>query len=390
MAAMKTLRLSRTKRLNAGHLWIFSNELAEKPAGIEPGEIVEFLDQHGEYVATGYFNPHSLIAGRVLSRRRGAIDRDFLAARIKNALAWRERLFPDQTSYRLVFGESDLLPGLIVDRFADVIVMQSGTAGMDRLLPLVTEVTDELLAPRCIVVRNDAAIRKLEGIALEKRIARGDPQPLPVIEEGAVRFEVDPVEGQKTGFFLDQRENRLAFARLIDGGRGLDLCSYTGAWGIQLAARGAEVCCVDTSRQALDQVARHAELNGVDGRVATACADIFAYMEAAHRRGERFDFIVLDPPAFAKTRTSAKNALRAYQRANTLALSLLAPGALLATSSCSYHISAELFLGALQHAARALSRTVRVIEYRGQSRDHPGLLGMPETRYLKCVLVQAL
>jgi len=387
---MKTLRIRQTRRLSSGHLWVFANELADKPAGIEPGEIVELVDLRGEFLAVAYANPHSLIVARVLSRKRVAIDEAFLRQRIAAALAYRDSMIGKPDACRLVFGEADGLPGLVVDRYADTLVLQSTTAGMDRLLDPVLAAVDELLQPRNIVLRNDSSIRKLEGLATEKRSIKGEPEPLPVIREGDANFEVDCWNGQKTGFFLDQRENRLAFAELVQGGEGLDLCSYAGAWGLQLAARGARVTCVDSADSAITRVERNRGLNQLAGEVQVERAELFAFLEAAQAAQRRFDFVVLDPPAFAKSKGHLRNALKAYQQANTAALSLLNPGGLLATSSCSYHISAEEFLALLQQSARALGGGIRLIEYRSQGRDHPALLAMPETRYLKCALLQKI
>lgn len=387
---MKRITLAKTRRLTGGHLWIFSNEIAHRLAGVEPGEVVEVHNAKGEFMALAYVNPHTLIAGRVLSRARVEIDRAFVMSRLRHALDYRRRLDPGLALGRLVFGEADGLPGLVVDRYADTLVLQVQTAGMERLAPLVIDCLEELLAPDCVVLRNDSAFRDLEGLPREVRVAKGAADHRPIVSEGGLRFEIDPVHGQKTGFFLDQRENRAAFAQLVDGGEGLDLFCYAGAWAMHLAARGARVTCVDGSAAALESAQRNAALNELAGTLGFERADVFEFLDKARAAGTRYDFAVLDPPAFAKTRASLRNAIKAYRQANTAAMSVLRPGGLLATSSCSYHLPQEEFLGVIQNAAGALSRTARLIELRGQARDHPSLVAMPETRYLKCALVEVI
>jgi 23S rRNA (cytosine1962-C5)-methyltransferase len=219
-------------------------------------------------------------------------------------------------------------------------------------------------------------------------VVKGGEDRRPIISEDGLRFEIDPMHGQKTGFFLDQRENRAAFARLIDGGEGLDLFCYAGAWSMHLAARGARVTCVDGSAAALEAAERNAALNALSDRIRCEQGDVFAFLKKAQGDGAQYDFAVLDPPAFAKNRASLRNAIKAYRQANTAVMSVLRPGGLLATSSCSYHLPQEEFLAIIQNAAGAQSRTARLIELRGQARDHPSLVAMPETRYLKCALIE--
>lgn len=385
---MKSVIVRKTKRLSSGHLWVFSNELAEKPAGFEPGELVELTSIKGEFLAVAYINPHSLIAARILSRQRIKIDADFLQQRIANAVAFRKRLYGNSNSGRLVFAESDGLPGLVIDQYADTVVIQSTTAGMDRLLDPVVDAVNKLLSPRCIVLRNDVAIRRLEGIAESKQVLKGELQPLAIIDEAGVQFEIDCWEGQKTGFFMDQRENRIAFADLMSGGDGLDLCSNVGAWAIHMAKKGVRVKCVDIAQRAVERVNRQAELNGLGNQVRAECGNVFDYL--GQTAAQSHDAIVLDPPAFAKSKAKIRNALKAYQTLNKAAMSALKTGGLLATSSCSYHISLEDFIQMLQQAAKASGVQTRIIEIRSQAKDHPSLLAMPETRYLKCVFLQRI
>ena len=385
---MKSVVVRKTKRLSSGHLWVFSNELAEKPVGFEPGELVELTSTQGEFLAMAYINPHSLIVARILCRQRINIDADFLNQRVRDAIAFRKRLYGNFDSGRLVFAESDGLPGLIIDKYADTVVIQSTTAGMDRLIDPVVDVVIKLIDPRCIVLRNDTAIRRLEGIAESKEILKGELQPLAIIDEAGVQFEIDCWEGQKTGFFMDQRENRLAFADLVSGDNGLDLCSNVGAWAMHMAKKGVRVKCVDIAQRAVEQVSRQAELNGLSDQVQAECGDVFDFL--AKTTPQSHDAIVLDPPAFAKSKAKTRNALKAYQTINGAAMSALKTGGLLATSSCSYHISLADFIQMLQQAAKTSGVKTRIIEIRSQAKDHPSLLAMPETRYLKCVFLQRI
>jgi 23S rRNA (cytosine1962-C5)-methyltransferase len=386
---MKSVTLRKTKRILAGHLWVFSNEISDRLPDYEPGEIVELQNSKKEYLATAYINPHSLIAARILSRKRRAIDQDFIRERLGQAIDYRKQVLPSLDSCRLLFGEADLMPGLIIDKYADVIVIQALTAGMDHLLESVMDVVEELLSPTSIVLRNDSHFRALEGLQQEKRVARGQLQN-PIISEGGLKYAVDPVNGQKTGFFLDQRENRQAFARLVQGGTGLDLFSYAGAWALPCAGNGAQITCVDSSRQAVDTIHNNIKLNKLEASVQAVCQDVFAYLQEQRQENRVFDFVVLDPPAFAKSKSSLRNAIKAYQNINAAAMSTIRPGGLLASSSCSHHISPQQFLEILQHAAAGLSRYVRLVELRYQAKDHPSLVSMPETHYLKCAILQVL
>lgn len=387
---MEVARVSRTKRLLDGHLWVFSNELASSPRAFAPGALVELRDRKDEFLGIGYANPASLIAVRVLTREREEIGLDFLRRRVLAARHYRSRYVEGTNGFRAVYSESDGLPGLIVDRYDDCLSVQILTAGMERMSEEVLEVLEEVFSPRTIVLRNDSPARLLEGLPRERRVVKGSLDPLPVIVEQGVKFEVDPLAGQKTGFFLDQRENRSLFAQMAAGGEGMDLFCNTGGWGIHLASRGARVTCVDESEQALHQVRRNAELNAVGERISEVRSDAFGLLEREGASGRVLDFIVLDPPAFVKSRAKLSEALRGYRRLNALAMRLLARGGLLATSSCSYHIDRGVFVEMLTAAARDAGRTARVIEMRSQGRDHPVLVAMPETGYLKCAFLEIL
>ncbi len=385
---MEIVRLNRTSRILAGHLWVFSNELAASPIGLEPGSLVELRDRKDTFIGIGYINPHSLIAVRILTRRREEINPVFFRRRILGALEYRRRFLKDTSSFRVVFSEGDFLPGLIVDKYEDCLSVQILTMGMEVLADVVIRVLDEILSPSTIVLRNDSSARVLEGLKQEKMVLKGPIDKLPVIREDSLLFEVDPLSGQKTGFFLDQRENRTAFAYLAGGGRGLDLFCYAGAWSLHLAKKGAEVTGIDESEIAISQALRNAGLNGLAERCAFMKADVFAFLKEELAGGSRYDFIVLDPPAFVKSRTKVKYALRGYRQINAGAMRLLRKGGLLATSSCSYHIDKGSFLEMLKSAAKDADRQVRLIEMRSQARDHPVLLSMPETEYLKCAFLE--
>lgn len=386
---MNRVLLKRSSRILSGHLWIFSNEIVGTPKRFEPGEIVEVSDRAGHILGTGYINPHSLIAIRLLSDETERIDKDFLRKRIRKALDYRKRLYPDSDSFRIVYSEGDLLPGLIVDKYSDVIVLQILTAGMERLKDIIVDILDELFHPVSIILRNDSPFRRLEGLALEKGIIKGEVTGV-VIKEAELSFYVDTLSGQKTGFFLDQRENRIAFSKLINKGKGLDLFCYSGAWAIHMAACDADVVGVDESEYAIEISIKNAELNKLSNKCRFLKADVFDFIEGEIKNGNRYDFIVLDPPAFVKSREKIREAAKAYRKINANAMRLLNEGGLIATSSCSHHISREAFLEILRSAAKDAGRRFRLIEMRSQAKDHPVLLSMPETEYLKCAILEVL
>ncbi len=385
---MEVVRLNRTSRLLGGHLWVFSNELAASPKGLSPGEIVELRDRKDAFMGIGYINPHSLIAVRILTRQRETIDEDFFRRRIFGALRYRERFLKEKETFRVIFSEGDLLPGLIVDKYERCLSVQVLTAGMERLFPTIFPILEEMLSPYVIVLRNDSPSRLLEGLKQEKRILKGDPNEFPVIREGPVAISVDPLSGQKTGFFLDQRENRIAFSELTGEGEGLDLFCYSGAWSMHLARKGARMTGIDQSEGAISQAWKNAELNHLSGSCSFLKADVFGFLKSRVEEERHYDFAVVDPPAFVKSGAKIKEAVKAYREINAGAMRLLKRGGLLATSSCSYHLSKELFIEMLRASAKDAGRQVRVVEMRSQARDHPVLLSMPETEYLKCAFLE--
>jgi 23S rRNA (cytosine1962-C5)-methyltransferase len=380
------LRKNEDRRLRAGHLWVFSNEVdvhATPLTRFQPGDAVQIEDARGGPLGTGYVNPRSLIAARLVTRTRGAaLDGALLRERITRALALRERLFP-RPFYRLVFGESDGLPGLIVDRFGDVLVAQLTTAGMERLKEVVVDALQETLRPTGILLRNDVGGRALEGLDSYVETAAGQvPDVLPVEENGA-RFEA-PVAGQKTGWFYDHRMNRARMQAYVPGRRVLDVFSYVGGWGIQAATVGAEsVLCVDASAQALEAVAHNAALNGVGPRVHTLKGDAFDVLRNLAAEGERFDVVVLDPPAFIKRKKDQKAGEEAYRRIAQLGMEVLRPEGTLISASCSFHMPREALQDAMLRASRHLKRDLQITEEGHQGPDHPVHPAIPETAYLK-------
>ncbi len=379
------------KRLRSGHMWVFSNELESIEGTVTPGDTVHVVDGAGHVLGTGYMNPNSLIAVRLLARSRVEITPAFLKRRLKHALAFREKIWPGDTTYRAVYSESDLLPGLIVDRYGSTLAIQSLTAGIEIRLNVITELLDELLKPDTIVIRNDSRIRVLEGLPLEKKVVKGNADAPVEVDQDGTRLLVDVLNGQKTGLFLDQRENRQVAARLAAGRDVLDCCCYTGAWSLAAAAGGAtSVTGFDSSAPALDLAGRNATLNGLADKVEFIRGDMFRSLAKLSRSKRKFGLAFLDPPGLAKNRKRIREALRAYRSLNRLAMSTLSPGGFLVTSTCSHLVEREAFLNTLVAAAREAGRHARVVEVRSQSRDHPVILGHPETEYLACVVLEML
>lgn len=389
------LRKDEDRRIRAGHVWVFSNEIdvrATPLAGIEPGSPVELHDARGQFLGRGYVNPRSLISVRLLTRDpRQPIDESLLRARLAGALRLREKLFGGEHFYRLVFGEGDGLPGLVVDRFGDCLVVQPNTAGIEMMLDTIVGLLVELTGATGVLVRADSSSREYEGLEAYTREAHGSvPEVVPIVENG-VRFEVPVAGGQKTGWFYDHRRNRARLRTYAPGARVLDVFSYVGGWGIQAAAFGArEAMCVDSSEPALDGVRRNAELNGVADRVETRRGDAFDVLGALRAADERFDVVVLDPPAFIKRKKDVKEGERAYQRLSRLGMDLVADGGVLVSASCSFHMERDALMRAGLRAAMGLGREVQLVEEGHQGPDHPVHLAIPETSYLKALFVRVV
>jgi 23S rRNA (cytosine1962-C5)-methyltransferase len=385
-----TLRLlpGQGRRLRAGSPWVFSNEIAMRPEyrQMEPGALVRIEGDDGARFGTFMFNPHSLIAARLLDRDPTApIDADWVRARLREAIALRERVC-DSKFHRLVHAEADRLPGLIIDRYDEVAVLQANSAGMDRLTPLLVEALTGMLPLRAVVARNDSGARRQEALPESVVLLFGEDASVEVME-GGVRFPIDPLSGQKTGWYFDQRPNRDRVAALADDARVLDVFSHVGAFGLRCAVAGArEVTLVDSSAPALAQAERAAALNGVAERVHVRRDDAFDTMTAL--AGERFNIVVCDPPAFARTRKDAEAGLRAYGRMARLAAPLVAPGGFLFVASCSHHAPPEAWSAQIAIGLHRARREGRILFTGGAGPDHPVHPHLPESAYLKTQLIQ--
>jgi 23S rRNA (cytosine1962-C5)-methyltransferase len=374
-------------RLRQGHLWIYRSDVLDA-ADASGGSVIAIKDQKGNFVGQALFSDSSEITLRLLTQTDEPVDREWWRRRLQTAIARRAGIGADTNAYRLVYSEGDLLPSLIIDRHDDVLVMQNLSQGTEAIKPTLVELLVEEFAPRAVIERNDVKVRSFEGLELVTGTLFGTaPEELQILQHG-LRFLVAPLSGQKTGSFLDQRENRLA-ARHLAHGRGLDCFTFNGAFALHLADRCEGVTGIDISAEAIAMARRNAELNGINN-VEFREANVFDALRELEQGGERFDTIVLDPPAFAKNRASVKAAARGYKEINLRALKLLNPGGMLITCTCSYHMSEEMFLELLAAAAIDAHRRVQVVEKRTQASDHPILLGMPETYYLKCVIAQVI
>ncbi len=375
------------KRIRNGHLWVYRSDVREANDATA-GQIVRVADEAGNAVGQAFYSDRSEIALRFLTTGEETIDREWWRARLRQSAARRSQLARETNAYRLVYSEGDLLPSLIVDRYDDLFVMQTLSQGTEQLKSALAELLVEEFKPRTIVERNDARVRELEGLDRRAATLYGEaPEEIEINQHG-VRFLVSPLGGQKTGAFLDQRENYLA-ARRVARGRALDCFTFNGAFALHVAAACKSVLGIDISAEAIAAAERNAVRNSASN-VEFRAANVFDAMREFEAGGERFDTIILDPPAFAKNRASLASAARGYKEINLRALKLLNPGGVLVTSTCSYHVSEEIFLEIIADAALDARRRVQLVERRGQSTDHPVLLGVPETHYLKCVIARVV
>jgi 23S rRNA (cytosine1962-C5)-methyltransferase len=392
MSDIPIIRLlpGRDRRAKSGHPWIFSNEVAMTPAAraIPPGSVVRVEGDDGSRLGIHQFNPHSLIAARRLSRDPAAvIDDAFWQARIADALALRTRLFPTP-HYRLVHAEADGLPGLILDRYGDLIALQANTAGMEMATPAILRALDTLVAPRAVVARNEAGVRSLEGLPEVTALLRGT-DATGTVEEGGVSFSVDPLGGQKTGWFFDQRENRARVANLARGETMLDAFCHTGGFGLQAAAAGAaRVTLLDRSEHALATAMDTARRNGLADRVEAVRGEAMEALERMGREGMRFGVVVADPPAFAKSRKDIPAAIRAYAQLARRAAGLVAPGGFLFIASCSHHVPSGEFADTVIGGIQRARRDARILAMTGAGPDHPVHPMLPESAYLKALTFQ--
>jgi len=381
------LKKNEDKRLRAGHLWIFSNEVDTKRTpltGFEPGDLAQIISHDGKPLGTAYVNPNALICARLLSRKpEQKCGTNFFKQRLQSALALRQTVF-DKPYYRLVFGESDGLPGLVIDRFGEVLSLQITTAGIEKRKGHLVDALIDILNPAAIVLKNENSQRQLEGLAMESEVAYGTvPDPL-YIEENGANFRIDILQGQKTGWFYDHRKSRAELARIANGRKILDLFSYTGAWAIPAALAGAaEVTCVDASEAALTLARENAVLNGVEDKIINMHSDVFEFLKEARLQRRLYDMIVLDPPALIKRKKDYPQGYEAYRRLNHLALQVLAKNGVLVSASCSFHLSHSDLQEILRSSGRHIDRHLTFFTQGGQGPDHPVDPAIPETQYLK-------
>jgi 23S rRNA (cytosine1962-C5)-methyltransferase len=374
------------ERLAGGHLWIYRADVEKGSAALEGGEVVAVVDGRGRFLAKAFWSARSQIALRAVTRDEEPVDEAFFASRLSSAIALRERAFGSEESVRLVHGEADLLPGLVVDRYGDVVVMQTLVPATDRRKGLLADLLWNAFPLRSIVERNDVRVRELEGLPQQKGIVRGvEPGPL-AYREGEVRMRLDVLSGQKTGAFLDQRENRLRAGEYARG-RCLDCFAYGGAFALQLARRAEQVTAVELQSSAAQQARENSALNRAEN-LEVVEANAFDFLRDEAEKEPAYDLVVLDPPAFAKNKQSVPAARRGYKEVNLRAMHVLKPGGILVSASCSYHVPEAMLEEIILDAARDAGRSAQVLERRGAGRDHPVLLGVPETRYLKCFVVR--
>lgn len=392
--AVVTLKKGEGRLLKAGGMWIFDNEIASVMGSFLNGDIVLVRDFDGYPLGKGFINTNSRIAVRLLTRDENQkIDDHFLEERVRNAWEYRKKV-TETGSCRVIFGEADFLPGLVVDKFEDVLVVQSLALGIDRMKLQILDLLKNVLAEdgihiRGVYERSDAKVRRQEGMELYKGFIGEEFPTLVRIEENGVKYEVDVRDGQKTGFFLDQKYNRLAIQRLCRGGRVLDCFTHTGSFALNAGIAGAgEVLGVDASQLAVDQAEKNARLNHLEDRVKFLCEDVFELLPRLEEKGEKYDVVILDPPAFTKSRNSVKNAARGYREINLRAMRLVKDGGFLATCSCSHFMTYELFTKTIAQAARNAHKRLRQVEYRTQAPDHPILWAADESYYLKFYIFQ--
>ena len=373
-------------RIQNGHFWVYRGDVADGRA--EPGAVVRVAAPNGRFLARAFYSDRSQITLRILTRHDEPVDRRFWQLRLEQAASFREGLDIDASAYRLVHGEGDLIPSLVIDRYGDYIALQTLSQGTDRLLSEVTGLLVEMTNPKGIIARNDPRVRLLEGLEQSVSVLHGDIPDKVTVREGKVEYDVDLRHGQKTGAFLDQHENRVAAAQYVSG-RTLDCFSYAGGFALQLAPHVDELTALDISEDATALLARNAARNGLSN-VQARTTNVFDELRTLERMGEAFDSIVLDPPAFAKSKTAIPKAMSGYKEINLRALKLLRPGGFLITCSCSYHVNEAAFAEVILDAALDAGVDVSVVEKRMQGRDHPVVLSMPETYYLKCFILRKL
>lgn len=390
-SAVVQLARGRQERVVEGHPWIFQSEVYRINGDYSPGDVVTVVDSRGLHLGRGYINPQSQIIVRLLTQRDEVIDKEFFRRRLEKAWNYRKRFLPDTEACRVVFGEADFLPGLVVDKFGDVLVVQTLALGIDRWLPEIVEILNELLQPKMIYERNDVPVRELEGLKQRTGVITGEAPTRMVVHENGLKMIVDVEKGQKTGYFLDQRDNRFAVRKYSEGARVLDCFSNVGGFALNAAAAGAsEVILVDASGTALEAAKENAELNGLAEKMQFREGNAFDVLRQLEQAQERFDTIVLDPPAFVKSKGALEGAVRGYKEINLRALRMIKEGGFLITCSCSYHMKPDLFKAVVADAALDARRRLRLVEERAQAVDHPIVVGYDESHYLKCLVYEVL
>lgn len=382
------LRNKEEKRLYQGHLWAFSNELVEIRKDIEAGSIVRLeRETDASFIGQAFYNPHSLIAARILSRKEVAIDRDFWLARLRTAATRRAQLLTRRNAARIVHGESDFMPGLIVDKFNDIVSFQIASVGFEKMKDELVSMIDEVFSPRVIVEKNETNLRKLEGLPLLMQVHKGDDSSTEIHDAAGTRYSLHIESGQKTGFFLDQMENRSTMRGYAkQGDECIDLFSNEGGFALNMALSGASsVLAVDASNTVLEKTKHNAELNNVAAQIGVELADCFDFLKAHQKQ---YDVVVLDPPALVKSRKDIAAARKGYVQINTDAMRITKPEGVLLTASCSHHLTRETFIDVIHEAAKRSRRQITVLEERGAGIDHPVLIAMPETHYLKVFILR--
>lgn len=376
-------------RILSGHPWVFSNEIRETKGSPLIGDIVELLSAGGKTLGVGFYNPHSLISVRLLSTAFEEIDADFFRKRLQQALGLRRKLYPSSNTFRLVFSESDFLPGLIVDKFYEFLSIQTFSFGMDARLQSICDILESLLQPKGIIERNESPLRELEKLPQRKGILRGEAG-CTTIEDGGLRFSIDVLEGQKTAFFLDQRENRLAIRRFAPNSEVLDCFCNDGGFALHAAHAGAKsVLGIDVSADAVKRATANATLNQLT-HVTFEQEDVFDSLKRLHAEGKTFDVVVLDPPSFTKSKKNVQSAKQGYRELHAGVYRIIREGGILLTASCSHHIESGVFLDIVDSMATKAGRRIQLLDWRGAAPDHPVLPAMPETRYLKFAVVRVL
>jgi 23S rRNA (cytosine1962-C5)-methyltransferase len=386
--AMKTITLKKTqdKRVLAGHPWVFSNEIAEKSESVELGDEVTVQTHQKRFIGRGFYHPRSLIAVRLMTRKDEDVDKHLWVKRLGRAWSLRRRFYSQHDSYRVCFGESDGISGLVVDKYNDLLVVQLFSAGIEQRKQMVLDALIEVFQPRCVIARNDFAAREQEGLEQEREVWLGEVPEPQWMEQDGIRFWVDTWSGQKTGFFFDQRDNRAALQAYVADKSVLDAFSFTGGFALYAAKAGARsVLAVDSSPEAVKMAEGNFEENGLEKRCTVRQADVFEFLKQSP---DSYDVVVLDPPALVKRKALLREGLRGYRKLNQRAMAKVASGGILVTCSCSYHVSEAEFRAQLVQAACRAGREIHLLESRIQSRDHPVLLAVRETQYLQCLVLR--